>query len=127
MWVAAQAVLKAPVRAARTVRSAKTVRKGGIVTVWVVVPNTLTGDAGGRREIELDLSDAFAAVTVTEVLDQLRTELPALERRLRDERSVIRKHVNVYVGGLDIRSLAGLETPVTDGALVQIMAAASGG
>lgn len=97
------------------------------MTVWVVVPSTLTGDAGGRREIELDLGGKSAEVTVTEVLDQLRTELPALERRLRDEQSVIRRHVNVYVGGLDIRGLSGPETPVKDGALVQIIAAVSGG
>lgn len=101
--------------------------KGGTVTVWVVVPSTLTGDAGGRREIELDLPGEAADVTVTQVLDRLQTELPALERRLRDEQSVIRKHVNVYVGGLDIRSLSGPETPVADGALVQIIAAVSGG
>ena len=97
------------------------------MTVWVVVPSTLTGDAGGRREIELDLAGAAADVTVSEVLDRLRTELPALERRLRDEQSVIRRHVNVYVGGLDIRSLSGPDTPVADGALVQIIAAVSGG
>ncbi|HEV2635114.1 MAG TPA: hypothetical protein VGX23_08205 [Actinocrinis sp.] len=98
------------------------------MTVWVVLPSALTDDAGGHSELELDLGGPGpdAAVTVSAVFDRLGRQLPALERRLRDEQGAIRRQVSVYLGGIDIRTLSGSETPVPDGALVQIIAAVSG-
>jgi molybdopterin converting factor small subunit len=96
------------------------------MSVTVLVPSALAGFAGGRREVELD-GPGDGATTVAGVLDRLADQLPALERRLRDERSAIRRHVNVYVDGTDIRDLSGPETAVPDGATVQVIAAVSGG
>jgi sulfur-carrier protein len=93
------------------------------MSVTLLVPSALAGFAGGRREVELD----GGATTVTAALDRLAGELPALERRLRDERAAIRRHVNVYVDGTDIRDLSGTATAVPDGATIQIIAAVSGG
>ena len=93
------------------------------MTVRLVVPGALAVDAGGRREIEFE----FGGTTVTGLFDQVQKDLPTLERRLRDDQAEIRRHVTVYVDGNDIRTLAGLDTEVPDGAMVQIIAAASVG
>ena len=58
---------------------------------------------------------------------------PALEaertmrERISDEGGSLRRFVNVYVSGEDIRFLDGLDTKVADGAEVTILPAVSGG
>ena len=68
-----------------------------------------------------------SATTLSRVLDRLAEDLPALERRIRDERAEIRRHVNLYVNGTDIRTLSGADTTVPDGAAIDVIAAVSGG
>lgn len=99
------------------------------MTVTLQLPGALAGYAGGRREVEVAVSGAEsgAATTVACVFDRLAGDMPALERRIRDERAVIRRHVNVYVDGTDIRNLAGAETQVRDGATIDVIPAISGG
>ncbi|NUR57681.1 MAG: molybdopterin synthase sulfur carrier subunit [Catenulispora sp.] len=94
------------------------------MTVTIRVPAALAAHSGGRREV---LVTAAAPTTVAGLLDRLAAELPALERRIRDERGSIRRHVNLYVDGEDIRSLSGTETAVPENADVTVMAAISGG
>jgi molybdopterin converting factor small subunit len=96
----------------------------------VVVPSALAGFAGGRSHILVELAEDTAGgprSPLTAVLDQLRVEVPALERRIRDERGRVRGHVNIYVDGTDIRELGGVETVIVPGATVHIIAAVSGG
>ncbi len=72
---------------------------------------------------------AVAAVeggTVAEVLDALYERFGELKSRIADDDG-LRRFVNVYVGGEDIRFLQGLETPVNDGAEVTILPAVAGG
>ncbi|HEY3870028.1 MAG TPA: MoaD/ThiS family protein [Actinocrinis sp.] len=100
--------------------------------VTVAVPSALAGYAGGRTHIELALkpsdSDSDSAhMPLDAVFDQLAADVPALERRIRDERGAIRGHVNVYLDGVDIRELGGTAARVGAGATVQILAAISGG
>jgi molybdopterin converting factor small subunit len=91
--------------------------------VNIHLPEALAGYSGGRRDVAL----AVGPTTVASLFDQLAAELPALERRIRDESGEIRRHVNVYVDGEDIRSVSGVETPVPDRASVSVIAAISGG
>ena len=73
--------------------------------------------------------EAVAAVegaTVAEVLDALYERFGELKWRIADDDG-LRRFVNVYVGGEDIRFLEGLETPVSDGAEVTILPAVAGG
>jgi MoaD family protein len=73
--------------------------------------------------------EAVAAVegtTVAEVLDALYERFGELKARIADEQG-LRRFVNVYVGGEDIRFLDGLQTPVSDGAEVTILPAVAGG
>jgi len=64
--------------------------------------------------------------TVADVLDALYERFGELKARIADEQG-LRRFVNVYVGGEDIRFLDGLATPVSDGAEVTILPAVAGG
>ena len=50
-----------------------------------------------------------------------------LRERISDEDGSLRRFVNVYVAGEDIRFLDGLQTPVADGAELTILPAVAGG
>ena len=96
----------------------------------VVVPSALVSFTGGRSHLRVELTEGSPEgprSPLTAVLDQLRREVPALERRIRDERGQVRGHVNIYVDGTDIRELGGVGTVIVPGATVSIIAAISGG
>jgi molybdopterin converting factor small subunit len=61
------------------------------------------------------------------VLDAATQTCPRLDVRMRDETGALRRHVNVFVNGEDVRRGAGLETPVDAGAVVHVLPAVSGG
>lgn len=90
----------------------------------VHVPTVLRELCGGRSWLDLDLGDG---ATVAELLDVIATAHPALERRTRDEKGALRAHVNLFVGGEDVRGLGGTATPLRQGDAVSILAAISGG
>ena len=101
--------------------------------VTVVIPSVLAPAARGQTEIEVP--DGFGAAgsrpdgsgTLRGVLDALAAEYPVLGRRLRDERGVLRRHVNVYVGGQDVRRLEGLDTAVGPDEEVLVIQSVAGG
>ncbi len=65
--------------------------------------------------------------TVQEVLDGLFARFDELRTRISDEDGSLRRFVNVYLAGEDIRFLDGLQTPVADGAELTILPAVAGG
>ena len=93
------------------------------MTVEVLLPGVLADLAGGRRRLLVDPGPG----TVTGLLDALAAEHPVLERRIRDEAGAVRRFVNVYVDGDDVRFAAGLATPVHVGAVVQVLPSVAGG
>ena len=68
-----------------------------------------------------------AGDTLADLLDALAAEHPMLARRIRDETGQVRRFVNVYVDGDDVRFEGGLETKVRDGAEVQVLPSVAGG
>lgn len=92
------------------------------MSVQVLLPGFLADLAGGARQVDVD-----GAATVGGVFDRLAAGHPLLERRIRDETGALRRFVNVYVDGEDIRFLEGLDTPVDDGDEVTILPAVAGG
>ncbi|WP_088289583.1 MoaD/ThiS family protein [Kineosporia sp. A_224] len=99
-------------------------------SVVVVLPAALRDEADGRSTVTVSVPTApagAAAVTVGNVLDALAAAHPRLERRLRDERGTLRRHVNVFVAGDDCRALLGQDTPVPDGAEVVVLPNIAGG
>ena len=65
--------------------------------------------------------------TLSESIDQLEAEYPGVKGRLCDESGELRRFVNIYVNGEDIRFLSGLQTPLADGDEVSIVPAVAGG
>lgn len=91
------------------------------MSVLVKIPTQLRAAAGGESEAEVD------GATVQEVLDGLFARFDELRARIYDEDGSLRRFVNVYLAGEDIRFLDGLSTPVTDGAELTILPAVAGG
>ena len=92
------------------------------MSVQVVLPGVLADLAGGRRHVDVDVDG-----TVRDVLDVLAADHPVLGRRLRDETGALRRYVNVYVDGDDVRGGQGLATPVSDRAVVHVLPSVAGG
>jgi molybdopterin converting factor small subunit len=93
------------------------------VTVQVLLPGALADLTGGSRHLELVPAEA----TLAGVLDELAARHPVLGRRIRDEAGAVRRFVNVYVDGEDVRWQGGLATEVPDGAVVQVLPSVAGG
>jgi sulfur-carrier protein len=91
------------------------------MTVVVKIPTQLRAAAEGAAEAQLD------GTTVQEVLDGLFDRFGELRERISDEDGSLRRFVNVYLSGEDIRFLDGLQTPVADGAELTILPAVAGG
>jgi MoaD family protein len=91
------------------------------MAVKVKIPTQLRAAAGGESELQLD------GGTVGEVLDALFDRHGELRDRLSDGDGGLRRFVNVYVDGEDIRFTDGLQTPVADGQEVQVLPAVAGG
>jgi sulfur-carrier protein len=93
------------------------------VTVQVLLPGVLASLAGGAKHVDV----APAGDTLADLLDALAAEHPMLARRIRDETGQVRRFVNVYVDGDDVRFAQGLRTKVRDGAEVHVLPSVAGG
>ena len=91
------------------------------MSVTVKLPTQLRASAGGEGAVVVEGS------TVGEAREALYTTYPELRERLSDEDGALRRFINVYVGGDDIRFGDLLDTPVVDGQEVQILPAVAGG
>jgi MoaD family protein len=90
------------------------------MAVSVKIPTQLRAATDGQAVAEVD------GATVGEVLDSLYECFGELRSRIAEDGG-LRRFVNVYVGGEDIRFLSGLETPVSDGDEITILPAVAGG
>ena len=88
--------------------------------VTVKIPTQLRSATGGVAEAEVE------GTTVGEVLDALYEQFGELRDRIAEDGG-LRRFVNVYIGGEDIRFLDGLDTLVSDGDEVTILPAVAGG
>jgi len=88
--------------------------------VLVRIPTQLRDATGGEATARAD------GETVGEVLDALFEAFGELRARITED-GELRRFVNVYVGGEDVRFLDGLQTRVADGDEVTILPAVAGG
>ena len=94
------------------------------MTVEVVLPGFLADLAGGEKHVKVEVGEDR---TLSAVLDGLAEGRPLLDRRIRDETGALRRFVNVYVDGEDVRFDQGVRTPVGDGSTVHVMPSVAGG
>ena len=72
-------------------------------------------------------SYAAAAGDLRAVVQALEGAFPGMRERLLDDGGELRRFVNIYVNGEDVRFLDGLTTVVKDGDEVSIVPAVAGG
>jgi molybdopterin synthase sulfur carrier subunit len=65
--------------------------------------------------------------TLAAAIDGLESEYPGLKERICDEQGEIRRFVNIYINGEDVRFLSGLQTSLKPGDEVSIVPAVAGG
>lgn len=90
------------------------------MAVLVTIPAPLRGLCGGATRI------ACAPGSVADVID----EIDALHAGVRERLCLdgeLRRFVNVFVAGEDVRFADGIATPVRDGQQVTILPAVAGG
>ena len=65
--------------------------------------------------------------TVAEVLDNILLRYPTLKTHLFDSNGKLRHHFNIFVNGVHLRDLSGMETDLKEDDKVILMASAAGG
>jgi molybdopterin synthase sulfur carrier subunit len=100
------------------------VQRPNVPDISVVLPSVLQPLAGGQSVLT---APADGPVTVRRLLDSVTGGHPVLARRLRDETGALRRYVNIYVNGDEVRRLQGLETEVAAGQEVLIIQSVAGG
>ncbi len=92
------------------------------MAVVIKIPAPMRSYTDGQREVRAE------ATTVADCISYLTASYPALRERLCEEDGSVRRFINIFVNGEDIRFGQGLETALRDGAdVVSIVPAASGG
>lgn len=90
------------------------------MSVTVRIPTPLQMLTGGKSEV------ACAATSVAGLVEALEQAHPGMRERL-TEGGKIRRFINIYVNGEDVRSLSAEATALKDGDAVTIIAAIAGG
>ena len=90
------------------------------MAVTVKIPSQLRPATDGEGELEVE------GATVGEALDAVFDQHEGLRERITED-GTLRRFVNVYVSGEDIRFQDGLETSLSDGDEVTILPAVAGG
>ena len=91
------------------------------MTVRVRIPSPLRSVTEGQAEVQV------AGENLAGCLDALEGQFPAMRARLRGEDGELRRFVNLYLNGEDVRFLQGLDTQVQAGDELSIIPAVAGG
>lgn len=91
------------------------------MAVKVKIPTPLRNLTQNQDTISTDAGDLQA------VVEALEGEFPGMRERLLDDTGEIRRFVNIYVNGEDVRFLQGLTTSLKAGDEVSIVPAVAGG
>ena len=91
------------------------------MSVQVRVPTPLRRFTGGADEVSV------SGATIASVVEDLEQHHPGIRERICDEEGKVRRFVNIFINGDDIRFLSNLETAVKDGDEVSIVPAIAGG
>lgn len=91
------------------------------MSATLYVPTPLRKLTNGKSKVE------FSASSVEDIITRADSEFPGFRDRVVDSDGEIKRFVNVFVNGVDIRTLQGKATPVKDGDEVSVIPAMAGG
>ena len=91
------------------------------MSIKVRVPTPLRAVTGGLADVD------STAASVSLCLKELDERFPGFGERVFEESGEVRRFVNVFVNGEDIRFLQGLDTSLKSGDEVSIVPAMAGG
>ena len=91
------------------------------MSLKVIIPTPLRKSTGDAGTVEVE------AGTVTQIIESIEQRFPGFRSRLCDESGELRRFINIYVDGEDVRFLDSLKTNVPDGAELSIVPAIAGG
>ncbi len=91
------------------------------MAVQVRIPTPLRKFTGGQESVEVE------GASVGAVLEDLERRHPGIRERICENNGAVRRFVNVYLNGDDIRFLDNLDSPVKDGDEISIVPAIAGG
>ena len=87
----------------------------------VTIPTPLRNLTGNQETVSVD------GATIAEILANLDKAFPGIGERLVDDKGAVRRFVNIYVNGEDIRFLQEKATPVKPTDEISIVPAIAGG
>jgi molybdopterin converting factor small subunit len=70
---------------------------------------------------------SISASTVQDLIDEIVEQYPSVKFHLLDAEGQLRRHFNIFVNGVHIRDLKGMDTPLQEDDKVILMASAAGG
>ena len=94
--------------------------------IKVYLPSVLSKLCGGQTEVLLPFS-VDAPTDISGVITRLDRDYPGVASRLLDDSGRLRRFVNIYNDGEDIRFLDELRTPVFNNSEVSVVPAVAGG
>jgi molybdopterin synthase sulfur carrier subunit len=92
-----------------------------VMSVRVRVPTPLRKFTQGIDEVNAQGNN------IRSIVEDLEKNYPGIKERICDETGKVRRFVNVYVNGDDIRFLQNLETALKEGDNISIVPAIAGG
>lgn len=91
------------------------------MSITVGIPAPLQRLAKNQQEVEVQGGN------IKELIENLEKKFPGIKERICDEKGKVRRFINIYVNGEDVRFLQQDETPLKDGDEVSIIPAIAGG
>ena len=87
----------------------------------IFVPTPMRKVTGGQGKIQIE------AKTLQEAFERAEATYPGFRERVLDGEGEIKRFINVFVNGVDVRKLQGRETPVQENDEVAVIPAMAGG
>jgi len=91
------------------------------MSIKVRIPSSMRCFAGNMSEL------AGEGDSVGSLITDLERKYPGVRKGICDDKGQVRKFVAVFLNGADIRTLQGLDSPVSQGDEIDIVVAVAGG
>jgi molybdopterin converting factor small subunit len=91
------------------------------MAVTLLIPTALRTFTDRQSEVKVD------GGTAGEAIKAFVSAYPDIQQHLYEENGELRSFVNIYLGETNIKSLKGLDTPVSDGDTLMLVPAIAGG